>query len=327
MHLINLSRAFRVGLFFIFGVVLIWITYETLSESSLYSETGYQIIARFEDLKQLKLGSDVRLAGVSIGSVSDINLEKGNGVVELSIGQKYLISTDSRATVTTAGLLGNNYVAVLPGTAKQYLSNGEEIKTKITPDINSVVAEMGDIGQKIVDLVETFSGDGDKQTSLLANFNKLVDESSPKISKILENMVTVSNRLVEAEGALGKFIAEDETYEKMLAAVEEIHAAAKNATEMFEQVRGIVDKVETGHGPLGMMLYDEDSARKLKKSVANVYRFTEKLNTRNSLNRFIEDDGLYKRADNALKKVEVAAESVENSGPITAVGIAASALF
>ena len=59
----------RVGLFFLLGVALVWVTFETLSDGKLFEERSHTLIAGFDDLKQLKSGDDVRMAGVKIGSV------------------------------------------------------------------------------------------------------------------------------------------------------------------------------------------------------------------------------------------------------------------
>ena len=59
----------RVGLFFLLGVALVWVTFETLSDGKLFAEHSHKLIAGFDDLKQLKNGDEVRLAGVRVGSV------------------------------------------------------------------------------------------------------------------------------------------------------------------------------------------------------------------------------------------------------------------
>ena len=46
----------RVGLFFLLGIALIWVTFETLSGGKVFQDKGYQLIAGFESLKELKEG-------------------------------------------------------------------------------------------------------------------------------------------------------------------------------------------------------------------------------------------------------------------------------
>ena len=78
----------RVGLLFLLGVALVWVTFETLSDGKLFEPHGVTLIAKFDDLKQLKSGDDVRMAGVKIGSVQKTQLEGRQGEAVLQIEPK-----------------------------------------------------------------------------------------------------------------------------------------------------------------------------------------------------------------------------------------------
>ena len=125
----NPFQTVRVGLFFILGIALIWVVYDTLSDGSLQIGRGYTVQAPFADIQQLTAGDEVRLAGVKIGNVSETRLQDGQAIVMLTIEDKYKIPADSVATITTAGLLGNNYVAIRTGREAEMLSNDMRIKT------------------------------------------------------------------------------------------------------------------------------------------------------------------------------------------------------
>ncbi|MBM3852687.1 MAG: MCE family protein, partial [Verrucomicrobia bacterium] len=71
----NPQQTARVGLFFVLGLALIWVTFETLSGGKLwFKDKGYMLIAGFESLKELKEGDHVRMAGVKIGEVARTRL-------------------------------------------------------------------------------------------------------------------------------------------------------------------------------------------------------------------------------------------------------------
>ena len=65
----NAQQTARVGLFFLLGIALIWVTFETLTGGKLFREDGYTIVAPFDSVKELKNGDEVRMAGVKIGVV------------------------------------------------------------------------------------------------------------------------------------------------------------------------------------------------------------------------------------------------------------------
>ncbi len=95
----NFSQTARVGLFFIFGVALIWVTYETLSEGRVLEHKGYTLVAGFENLKELKVGDEVRMAGVKIGSVEKTRLAGRRAEAVLRIDSDVTVHADSTATV------------------------------------------------------------------------------------------------------------------------------------------------------------------------------------------------------------------------------------
>ena len=70
----NAQQTVRVGLFFILGLALIWVTFETLSGGRVFQDKGYELVAGFDNLKSLKPGDEVRMAGVKIGEVHKTQL-------------------------------------------------------------------------------------------------------------------------------------------------------------------------------------------------------------------------------------------------------------
>jgi ABC-type glutathione transport system ATPase component len=103
----NSQQTIRVGLFFVLGLALAWITFESLNGGHLFKQSGYTIIAGFSNLKGLKVGDDVLMAGVKIGSVGNTRL--GNQRVEavLTIQPGVKIPTDAVASVEVSSLLGS----------------------------------------------------------------------------------------------------------------------------------------------------------------------------------------------------------------------------
>lgn len=323
----NTSRSIRVGLFFIFGAIAVWIVYDTFTAKNAYNDNSYAIRAPFEDVKQLKVGSDVRLSGVSIGSVADLRLEDGQAVAILQIEKIQKVPVDSFATITTAGLLGNNYVSIQVGGLRDYLANNNTIKTKEGADINKIVEQIGDIGKRISDFLDDVSGKDNG--SLLGGINGMIEEVRPKVKGILDNVSEITLQVASGKGSAGKFIYEDTAHKELMSVADNIKKAASDAESFFKNASAIVNKLgQEGDGPLSFILNNKNATTQLKDTIANVNEFTKRLNDKDStLGRLISNDDLYVQAESILNKVNNAVEGVENSGPMTAVGISASALF
>lgn len=326
----NLSQIIRVALFFIFGIALIWIVHETFTDSTFYTQGGYEIVASFPDLKQLKIGSDVRMAGVSIGIVKNAFLEDHKASIIITVNRDIKIPDDSVAKIATAGLLGNNYIAIEPGESIQYLPHKKAvIKTLDIPGISDLVAHINIIGTKIENLLDDFQGGEDGKGGMFGQLNQLIGENKTKLSNVLTNLETITAKLASAEGSLGRIIHTDELHDHVVATASDIREAAKRTSLLMDNASSMLNDVQTNNNsPLGVLMKDEKMAKEIKGLVANLHQFTEKLNRANStLGRLITDDDLYTRAKDIMHKVDNAVNSLENSGPTTAVGIVGSALF
>ncbi len=91
---------------------------------------GYHLTARFDNVGGLKVRSPVTIAGVRVGQVSDIAVDPQTfeAVVQLVVSSQYRLPTDTSAQIYTAGLLGEQYVALEPGGEEEYLQDGGEIR-------------------------------------------------------------------------------------------------------------------------------------------------------------------------------------------------------
>ncbi|MDB6094721.1 MAG: Mammalian cell entry related domain protein [Verrucomicrobia bacterium] len=328
----NLQQTARVGLFFLLGLALTWVTFETLSGGKLFKNKGYTLIAGFESLKELKDGDEVRMAGVKIGVVEKTRLagRRAEAVLRIDPGTK--IANDATASIVMAGLIGTNYIGIdLGSEGSPPLADGAEIKTKVTPDINTIMTEIGNLGQKLEGALSSFgttiNGDG-KGGGLFQKLDKLVTENSEKVGATMTNLQEITTKLNKGEGTIGRLINDPTLHDQLVAAVSEIQATAAQAKTFVADAQGIIAQVKSGKGALGTLVYDETAADNLRSTVANLRSVSDKLaKGEGTLGKLINDDTLYISAQSTIKKADRALDGLGDSGPITAVGIVANSLF
>ena len=119
------------GAFIVLGFAALgYLATQTTSLANYRQGASYDIKARFTNVGQLKLRAPVKVAGVRIGSVSEVKLEadKLDALVTMSIDKHFdKIPDDSAASIFTSGLLGDQYVALNPGGSPDVLKNGDEV--------------------------------------------------------------------------------------------------------------------------------------------------------------------------------------------------------
>jgi phospholipid/cholesterol/gamma-HCH transport system substrate-binding protein len=87
---------------------------------------GYKVIAEFDNAEGINVGTDVRLAGIKIGTVTSqsLNAENYMARIEMTLDPKVSLSDDTAAKVTSEGLLGGKFIAMEPGGSETKLAEG-----------------------------------------------------------------------------------------------------------------------------------------------------------------------------------------------------------
>ena len=94
------------------------------------SSSGYELSASFRSVEGVKVGTDVRLAGVKVGSVTGVKLnpETFRADARFTVQDGIDIPDDSAISISSEGLLGGNFVEILPGGSPFNLEPGGEIE-------------------------------------------------------------------------------------------------------------------------------------------------------------------------------------------------------
>ena len=328
----NTSQTIRVGLFFLLGLALAWITFESLNGGRLFKREGYTLVAGFANLKGLKTGDEIRMAGVKVGAVELTRLAGHRVEALLAIEPGVKIPADAIASVEQSSLLGSNYLGITFGTPGiELLKGGDEISTKATVDMSEVISQLGTLGSKLEQVVGEIGkslGTGSEGGGIFQRIDKLVTDNGPKLTETINNLQDITAKIKAGEGTFGKLVNDPKLHDELLASVTEIKAAATDARIFVGDAKAIVADVKGGKGTLGLLLYDEPTANSLKLSMNNLREVSAKLNSgQGTLGKLISDDSLYLGVQSTMKKADRALDGLDDSGPITAVGVVAGKLF
>lgn len=128
------------------AVGFLWFAYSSTNAANL---NGYPLEAKFQRVDGLNVGTDVRLSGIKIGSISSLNLDPKTyqATVHLTIRSDVKIPDDSSIMVTSTGLLGNSYLSVSPGGSDDMLGPGGVIhNTQGSVDLMSLIGRFASGG-------------------------------------------------------------------------------------------------------------------------------------------------------------------------------------
>ncbi len=122
---------FWVGLFIALGLAaVIFLALRVANQTSLSSAPSYPVIAYFDNIGGLKVRAPVKSAGVNIGRVTSIKLDPKTyqAKVEMQLDNRFEFSSDSSASILTAGLLGEQYIGLEAGADTEMLQPGDAIQ-------------------------------------------------------------------------------------------------------------------------------------------------------------------------------------------------------
>jgi phospholipid/cholesterol/gamma-HCH transport system substrate-binding protein len=125
-------------------VVAGFFLYFSYDKADVGAVEGYSLIARFDKVDGVKVGSDVMLAGIKVGTVTDESLDTKEylAVLELSLASNVQLPDDSAIKIASDGLLGGKYLSIDPGGSEDFLEAGDEIRyTQGAVDLTELIGK------------------------------------------------------------------------------------------------------------------------------------------------------------------------------------------
>ena len=118
-----------VGMFVALGIAALFVLAMKVSNLADFTDkAGYRLAAEFENIGSLKIRSPVMMAGVRVGRVENITLDRDtyHAKVTLNMYDEFnFIPTDTAASIFTAGLLGEQYISLEAGGDDEFLQDGD----------------------------------------------------------------------------------------------------------------------------------------------------------------------------------------------------------
>ena len=131
-----------VGIFLLIGVLSIGYLSVRLGKLDVMGSKGYSVYAEFEKAGGIKPGAVIEIAGVEVGTIKSIRLDKNLALIEFSIDNTVRIQEDAIASIKTKGLIGEKFIQITPGGSDTILKSGQKIReTESAVDIEELISK------------------------------------------------------------------------------------------------------------------------------------------------------------------------------------------
>ncbi|MCX6922398.1 MAG: MlaD family protein [Verrucomicrobia bacterium] len=320
----------RIGFFVALTVLAAAIILERVGSFETF-QRGKQVNALFGNIQDLKKGDRVKMDGVEVGRVQDIQLTNNKVLVVMKVRPKAEIKTDSIATIKFTGLMGQNFVAVDFGTPRgELLKDSQYISSTEQADLSAMMQKIDKVAEGVENVTKSFTGFRiDTLVGPLRDFitaNK--DPLTATISNVQALTFDISSQVSQGKGNLGRLIKDETLYNTALSTVSNLQDTATEIKATVVDARKIVDQVNTGHGNLGLLVKDDKLYRETTASMTNLKEILQKVNQgQGTVGKLVNEQEMYKNAKLTLQKLDQATEGLEDQGPLSVLGLAVSKLF
>ncbi len=283
-----------IGASFILAIVIFVWGFNFLKGTGLFNkETIYY--ASYARVNGLIKANPVVVNGLRVGQVKNVyfNLDmSGNIMVSMMLSTNLPIPSNSTARIFSSDLMGSKAIELVLGDSKVAIQRGDTLRSSVEGGLMAEVnAQMAPIKNKAEDLMTSidtlvtafqliFNESARKNLSesflniektlanlqnATSNIDTLVVEESSRISAILINIDSLTLTLNENRDDFTRIIRNFRTISDSLADVE-IPATFAHINSALADVETILEKVNNGHGTLGMLMNDDSLYLELNRS-------------------------------------------------------------
>lgn len=310
----------KLGIFVFLAVLAAWAIVETLGSADWFRH-GYRVTAQFNTVQDLKPGDRVKMAGVEIGSVADIQLTDTKVNVIMKLRDDANVKTDSKVSIKYTGLMGQNFVAIdfgTPGAARA--KEGTELTGFEQPDLSAIMTKLDGAVDGIQNMTKAFSSDDIH--NLFGPLGDFFKAHSEQIGGMLANLTNITGQIASGQGTVGKFIYEDTLYTSALVTVSNLQVAGANANDLLASAKTVLTNVAAGQGSIGKMITDDTLYNAMTGSMTNMNQIMMKINHGDgTIAKLVNEKEFYQNAKLALQKLDKAADGLEDQGPLSVIGL------
>lgn len=322
----------KVGITIIVASVTLGVLLLLMSGTSGIFTPRITVKSYFDNAEGLRKGAPVRLNGVDIGNVTNIQIvrDKDKKLTPVEVDMKvstkfgYGLRRDSVTSLDTAGVLGETYIDIDSTQAvSAQVQDGDTLPTQVHPDFNEVVRASQSTLQnmdallKRADRILAFAESGKGSLGKLIYDPTLYNRFSATVADFQKIVEEVGN----GQGSLGALISRNDAYDKFIATLDKMNAVIddmqqgkgtagkflkdpslyNNANDTIANLKKVTDDINAGKGTIGKLTKDEELAKKIDNTISKLSDLTTRLEAgQGTAGKLFKDDTLYNNANDML---------------------------
>jgi len=292
------KKSVIVGIFVLIGIIIFVAGVLTLGGQQKKFVKSIQLTAVFDDIAGLQTGNNVWFSGVKIGTVRRINFF-GDSQVEIVMNVeervREYIRKDSKATISSDGLIGNKIIVIYGGTTQAPpVENGDRLMSEMPLDTDKMMETLQEHNKNLVVITENLKvltskiaqgkgivGAVMTDSVLAENFKAILnnlERASVNSNRMLVELNKFSSNLNKEGNLVHDLVNDKELYKNLQSSIQGLQATADNAKNLTENLNGVSERLNDKNNAVGMVLNDEEFASRLKHTLIYADSSTMNLN-------------------------------------------------
>jgi phospholipid/cholesterol/gamma-HCH transport system substrate-binding protein len=279
----------KIGIITVASIVLAIMLIVAVGGQGGFTWQQYKLKTTFPDVKGLKSGAVVRVAGVEVGKVDEVQLSGSEVEVILKVNDenKSRITTESRASIGSLSLLGEPVIDISPSTKGTPLKDGDFLPAERAP------GQLADVAEGATQSLQQVTGILQDIRAGKGTVGKLFtdDRVYQEVNALMASATSVATQLDKGQGTLAMLIRDPAAYQRL------------NST--IADLQGMTRRINAGEGSLGRLLKDDALAKSITSASANFDVASARL-TRgdNTLGRLLTERELYDKFNNLTARLD-----------------------
>lgn len=288
----KITNETKIGILTVIAITILILVYSYLRGNDVFSSSN-KFYAVYNSVEGLSVSKPVLVNGFQIGRVSNMDLRPdGRTIVEFKIEPKYKIPNNTLAKLQSSDLLGTKAIVFEMGNSKVYAEDEDTLKADVQGSLAESLQPIQRKAEALFSKLDSsltainkimnpdFQKNIDRSFLSIANslqtlegttkkIDNLVASQTGHINGVLSNAETVSENLKTSTSHLNAIATNFETFSADLAH-SDVKQTLENANKAVADLQATINKINDGHGSLGLLMNDDKLYKNMADATANL---------------------------------------------------------
>lgn len=328
----------KVGVFFTIGAI-IFVFFTFMIKDIRFFRPAKHYKTSFRQVYGLDKGDSVLLGGVEIGEVDSLKFVGEEVEVDFWVEKDAMVKEDSVASLQNLTLLSDKVLVLSLGSAESPLrSEGSVVPSEEAMDLNTLISRAGEVADDTKGFVHSFDENQDKvfnRINRILEENEedirtaidLLAEASPKIKETVDHINSISKKIDDGQGTIGRLVKEEKLYDTFVDMGENLSDGASKIDKILTENE---EEIDTTFSTVSRIVKDneenlkvtftnlKEASPELKSAVTNVNSISKKMDQGDgTMGKLVNNSDLYDDTNKLVIEMDKTTDELREQAPVT----------